>query len=418
VLLAGSGVAPAQFSDDDTSTLRRIGDVLHIALPAAAGGSAAIKRDWEGLLQFGTSFGATVGTFSALKQAIPKDRPDVTDERSFPSGHTAMSFSGASFILTRYGKKWGIPAMATAGFVGYTRIKGQKHYEDDVIAGAGIGLLYNLLLVRPMGESVFLKPQTFAGGGAGIMMGFDPGVPGARNSSAPPPPDTAFKYRIEFEFAAVDVQKALVQSPRELGTLVPLERGEGGATPSARFRFDWEFRPRHEFNFYWDPFEGRDFEGVPEVDIDFAGVTFPAGEEGIARYRFNDVGFRYRYGLIENRWVTFRPGATLSLQETKATLVQEQLELFGEVAKHTVMPLIHAQFQFHFTKEFHFVAEGDGMQLPQSRYFGGSLALRWKPKPRWDLNFGYRGVSRWLDIDDLYNRYSADSILLGAGYSF
>ena len=99
--------------------------------------------------------------------------------------------------------------------------------------------------------------------------------------------------------------------------------------------------------------------------------------------------------------------------------LQEDNDLFAEVREHTVMPLVHGQFAFHFTPKIHFVAEGDWIQLPEDkRYFGGTLAMRWQPKPRWDLNVGYRGLSRRINTNEILNRFVSDNFIFGVGYSF
>jgi len=403
---------------DDTSTLRRIGDVIHIALPALAGGSAAAKRDWDGLLQFGTSFGATVGTFAGIKAMVAKDRPDVADRRSFPSGHMALSFSGASFITKRYGLKYGIPALVAAGFVGYTRIEGQKHFADDVVAGAGIALIYNWMFVRPEGENVWIKPTSFRGG-YGLTMGFDPGQPGTNSQSTAPPADPVdLKYRFAFEFGALDVRNLDAQAPPGVGTAMSLEEQEKNVTATSRFQFGWMFAKPHEFNFIFAPFEGRDFEGLPTEDILFNGVRFPADETTATRFAFNEVGFRYRYGLVDNRWVSLRLGATLSVQKARATVVQESKDLYSEVVEYSAMPLLHGGFTLHFTPKFHAFAEGDWMRYSGDKsYAGGIVGIRWKPRPKWDVDFGYRRLWRKNRTDPLFSRFAADYYTLGIGYT-
>lgn len=84
-----------------------------------------------------------------LKYAIDKDRPDDSGDDSFPSGHTADSFAAATFIQQRYGWKWGIPAYIGATFVGYTRVDSDKHYVEDVLAGAAIGIISGLYFTEP-----------------------------------------------------------------------------------------------------------------------------------------------------------------------------------------------------------------------------------------------------------------------------
>jgi membrane-associated phospholipid phosphatase len=62
---------------------------------------------------------------------------------SFPSGHAQTAFTLAT-ALTILFPRWGIPAFLVAGAVGISRIILTAHYLSDVIAGAGIGVLFTL----------------------------------------------------------------------------------------------------------------------------------------------------------------------------------------------------------------------------------------------------------------------------------
>jgi membrane-associated phospholipid phosphatase len=62
---------------------------------------------------------------------------------SFPSGHAQTAFTLAT-ALTILFPRWGIPAFLVAGAVGISRIVLTSHYLSDVIAGAGIGILFTL----------------------------------------------------------------------------------------------------------------------------------------------------------------------------------------------------------------------------------------------------------------------------------
>jgi len=76
-----------------------------------------------------------------LKFAVGRTRPNGSNTRSFPSGHTADTFMAAT-VLTRYfGLKLGIPAYAVATLVAVGRIESRDHYPSDTVAGAAIGYL-------------------------------------------------------------------------------------------------------------------------------------------------------------------------------------------------------------------------------------------------------------------------------------
>lgn len=132
------------------SSLEKSGDILHILLPATAFVSTlTIEDDYQGSWQLVKSGFVSRVTVEGLKFAIDKDRPDGSGNDSFPSGHTADSFAAATFIQQRYGWNWAIPAYIGATFVGYSRVKSDKHHLEDVLAGAAIGILSSVYFTEP-----------------------------------------------------------------------------------------------------------------------------------------------------------------------------------------------------------------------------------------------------------------------------
>ena len=84
-----------------------------------------------------------LGMVYILKKSLKETRPDGT-AYSFPSGHTANVFAGATMLAMEYGEnhRW-VPyaAYAAAGGVGIMRMANNKHYISDVLFGAGLGIL-------------------------------------------------------------------------------------------------------------------------------------------------------------------------------------------------------------------------------------------------------------------------------------
>ncbi|XCF04775.1 phosphatase PAP2 family protein [Tamlana crocina] len=126
-------------------TTQKIGDVILFALPAATVGTSFIIGDEKGAWQFTKGLLLTTGVTYGLKLSINKQRPDMSNDNSFPSGHTSTVFHSAGYIHRRYGFKYSIPAYALAGFTAASRIDSKKHDILDVLAGAAIGLGSNLL---------------------------------------------------------------------------------------------------------------------------------------------------------------------------------------------------------------------------------------------------------------------------------
>lgn len=79
----------------------------------------------------------------SLKGLTHEMRPNGAGYMSFPSGHTAEAFLSASFLMKEYGSRspwYGIAGYAVASSVGALRIYNNKHWLNDVVAGAGFGI--------------------------------------------------------------------------------------------------------------------------------------------------------------------------------------------------------------------------------------------------------------------------------------
>ena len=107
----------------------------------------------------------TLGVTYALKYIVKKERPDRSDNHSFPSMHTSTSFAAAAFIQRRYGWKWGLPSYILSTYVGWTRVYGKKHDWWDVAAGAAIGAGSSYIFTRPFARKYNLTISPVAGDG-------------------------------------------------------------------------------------------------------------------------------------------------------------------------------------------------------------------------------------------------------------
>jgi hypothetical protein len=77
----------------------------------------------------------------ALKFATGRERPDGSNNRSFPSGHASCSFATATVLQRRYGWVAGVPAYALAGYIATSRLNEGRHYLSDVVFGAALGIM-------------------------------------------------------------------------------------------------------------------------------------------------------------------------------------------------------------------------------------------------------------------------------------
>ena len=79
---------------------------------------------------------------TALKAMINEERPDHSDNKSFPSGHAAIAFAAARSIDKEFRKEsiWiPIAGYAAATALGVERVVSDRHYWYDVAAGAALG---------------------------------------------------------------------------------------------------------------------------------------------------------------------------------------------------------------------------------------------------------------------------------------
>lgn len=78
---------------------------------------------------------------NTAKYTIGEARPDNGRRNSFPSGHTATAFMGAELVRSEYGNVYGAGAYVLATGVAVLRIYNDRHWLNDVIGGAGFGIL-------------------------------------------------------------------------------------------------------------------------------------------------------------------------------------------------------------------------------------------------------------------------------------
>ena len=130
-----------------------------------------------------------LGSVYIVKTLTHVARPDGSDNLSFPSGHTAQAFLAASIVHTEFRDKsqwYGIGAYTLATSVAAFRMINDKHWESDVIAGAGFGILSAHLAYlshrnrwgrKPTGRGIgdtSCTPTWSPAGGAGMCLRWQP----------------------------------------------------------------------------------------------------------------------------------------------------------------------------------------------------------------------------------------------------
>ncbi len=102
------------------------------------------------------------GDFGSLSKARAPSFAINDAQRSFPSGHASLSFTGMAFLTAylrrtfriRKGVWFTIPAFVAAlplivsAFIAISRVRDRKHNPDDISVGTAIGLLGSYLAWR------------------------------------------------------------------------------------------------------------------------------------------------------------------------------------------------------------------------------------------------------------------------------
>jgi membrane-associated phospholipid phosphatase len=104
----------------------------------------------------------------SLKYVVRRDRPDHSNNKSFPSGHSASAFATATVLQRYYGWKVGVPAYALGSYVALARMSWNRHHATDVVMGAGFGIASARTVTMSMAKTKFsvgVQPQV---GGASI----------------------------------------------------------------------------------------------------------------------------------------------------------------------------------------------------------------------------------------------------------
>ena len=103
------------------------------------------RSDWPRLLASAAmAYGTMAILVNGIKYTASEMRPDGSATNSWPSGHTATSFVGATILHKEYGmtrSPWfSIAGYSVATATGIMRVLNNRHWVSDVLSGAGIGI--------------------------------------------------------------------------------------------------------------------------------------------------------------------------------------------------------------------------------------------------------------------------------------
>ena len=168
-------------SDAETTSdrLRTLNTAAWVATTLAVPSDSITNRG-KGILVDLSTLALETGTVSALKSLSDRERPDGSDDRSFPSGHTsrasvtgAMAAANLAYVdmpgWARQTMKIGLYGVAAG--TGWARVEAEKHYPTDVLVGYAIGqflarFLHGAFFNPATGGSTAIQYRPLPGGGA------------------------------------------------------------------------------------------------------------------------------------------------------------------------------------------------------------------------------------------------------------
>ena len=120
------------------SRLSQVGDFWGILSPLAVWAimlKSKMNKDYVS-----NAFAANIMSTYAIKSLSQRQRPDGSNNYSFPSGHTSNSFLAAELIYQIEGMPLSIPFYLLSINTALSRINDKKHFLSDVVFGAAIGI--------------------------------------------------------------------------------------------------------------------------------------------------------------------------------------------------------------------------------------------------------------------------------------
>lgn len=384
------------------------GDYVQVALPLTGLFAAWLHDDAEGAKQLTYSLATTIGIVQAGKYAVGRIRPNASNTASFPSGHTAAAFSGASFLNSRYGAAWGIPAYAAATFVGASRIHGNRHYADDVVAGGGIAFLTNQFFVSeytPEGVNLSAVPLN-----DGMMLNVsmaNSAFDYETNRTRTNPVNNKRKrssFTLDIGFNTYDtLGEAGVN--KTLDSTAPLDDYQ----PFSRATYAYNLDRDSTIELQLAPNETRR-TGKAIGDFEIDGNTYAQGEDLFIALRQWAAGALYFKNYRLTNEVSLDAGAGLYAYLVELEADRLNGGKHSKLSSTPVLPAIAAEMEYAFNDKWAVMGRMDFQMFDRDSVFASETGIRYKVNPDWTtaLKYAYTN-NRW----EMYQtRYRSESILL------
>jgi hypothetical protein len=107
--------------------------------------------------------------FQPIKFITQRERPDGSNNRSFPSGHASITFATATVIERHLGWRKSLLAYGIASYVALSRLHDDQHWLSDVVFGAAVGTVAGRTVVHHASDYWAVTPVRVPGGVAVLV---------------------------------------------------------------------------------------------------------------------------------------------------------------------------------------------------------------------------------------------------------
>ena len=206
-----------------------------------------------------------------------------------------------------------------------------------------------------------------------------------------------------------------VRIPGTTGTLFSLSE-DLDADPGFFFRgkVSYSFGQRNTVELLIAPLSVES-NGRVQKDIYFDGVTFPAGTQLQATYKFNSYRLTYRWRLTEATNLQIGLGVTAKIRDAEVALSGGGLE--SSYTNLGFVPLVNFRVLYALRDRFSVLLAGDALAAPQGRAEDVLAAVVYRATDRVSLKLGYRMLEGGADNEKVYTfalfHYAVFGVVIG-----
>jgi hypothetical protein len=211
---------------------------------------------------------------------------------------------------------------------------------------------------------------------------------------------SATEWSVELETGGLWAGYCDVRIPGTTGTDISFTDDlDAEAAMYLRAKFEMLVAEKHQFSVELAPLSVNS-SGSLDSDVDFAGVTFPAGSDVTALFKFNTYRMLYRYRFRDGDSVRAALGATLLVRD--AMVRMESGALQDKDTDLGLVPLLGVEYARRMGDRWWLVFDLNAAAAPQGRAEDLLIGASYEHSDLLALNLGYRLIEGGADIDQVY----------------